>query len=194
MQNNNPDKEKISKVVFLDRDGVINRDSPDYIKSWEEFEFLPGSLSAMKKLTVKGYDLIVITYQSAVHRGMMSLKELERIHTRMQAAVADAGGNIKAVFFCPHTPDENCSCRKPEPGLIHQAQLRYNLDLGSACMVGDSAKDVECAQNAGCSCAILVRTGNGIEAQAILAQKHISPNHVADDLNAAADWIIAHDE
>ncbi len=194
MQNNKPDKEKLSKVVFLDRDGVINRDSPDYIKSWEEFEFLPGSLPALKKLTAKGYHLIVITNQSAVHRGMMSLEDLERIHVRMQAAAAAAGGHIKAVFFCPHAPDEDCSCRKPRPGLIHQAQLRYHLDPGSACLVGDSAKDIECAQNAGCGRAILVRTGNGIEAQAILARKNISPDHVADDLNAAADWIIAHDE
>jgi D-glycero-D-manno-heptose 1,7-bisphosphate phosphatase len=182
------------KVVFLDRDGVINRDSPDYIKSWSEFKFLPGSLRALEKLTRKGFGLIVITNQSAVNRGMMSLKDLDLIHARMRTTVAAGGGKISDVFFCPHTPDEGCRCRKPEPGLIHQACRRYAIDLKNAWMVGDSAKDIECARNAGCGRTILVRTGNGAEAQTILARKNISPDYVAEDLDAAADWIIAHDK
>ena len=193
MQNQHTDDQKLLKVVFLDRDGVINRDSPDYIKNWSEFEFLPGSLRALKKLTQKGFSLIVITNQSAVNRGMISLKDLDFIHANMRSAIAAHGGNIHAIFFCPHTPDESCSCRKPKPELIHQAQRRYAIDLKSTYMVGDSAKDIACAQNAGCGHAVLVRTGNGTDAETILNEKKISPDYVAADLDDAANWIIAHD-
>jgi histidinol phosphatase-like enzyme len=97
------------------------------------------------------------------------------------------------IFFCPHRPDEDCPCRKPEPGLIHQARSRYGIDLKRAYMVGDSAKDIECSQNAGCGRAILVRTGNGAEAETVLSQKNLSPAYVAADLADAANWIIAHE-
>jgi len=193
MQNQNTTKQKLLKVVFLDRDGVINRDSPDYIKSWSEFEFLPGSLNALKRLTQKGFANIVITNQSAVNRRMITLEDLDFIHSNMQSAVNANGGKISAIFFCPHTPDDHCSCRKPKAGLIHQAQSRYALSLESAYMVGDSAKDIECAQNAGCGYAVLVRTGNGAEAETVLTRKKISPDYVAADLDDAANWIIAHD-
>jgi D-glycero-D-manno-heptose 1,7-bisphosphate phosphatase len=193
MQNRNTVKQNTLKVVFLDRDGVINRDSPDYIKSWSEFEFLPGSLRALKRLTQKGFLIIVITNQSAVNRGMMSSEDLNSIHTHMQSVAAANGGKISDIFLCPHTPDDHCTCRKPKPGLIHQAQNRYAIDLKSAYMVGDSAKDIECARNAGCGCAILVRTGNGAESETILTQKNIAPDYVAADLDDAANWIIAHD-
>jgi len=186
-------KQKLLKVVFLDRDGVINRDSPGYIKSWSEFEFLPDSLKALKRLTQNGFSIIVITNQSAVNRGMMSLKDLDFIHTNMRSAIAAQGGKIHAVFFCPHRPDESCGCRKPKPELIHQAQRRYAIDLKSTYMVGDSAKDIECAQQAGCGHAVLVRTGNGADAETILTEKNISPDYVAADLGDAANWIIAHD-
>jgi D-glycero-D-manno-heptose 1,7-bisphosphate phosphatase len=193
MHNQNNAKQKHFKVVFMDRDGVINRDSSDYIKSMSEFEFLPGSLSALKRLNQKGFTIIVITNQSAVNRGMISRKDLEAIHSHMRSAVSAGGGKISDIFFCPHTPDDHCSCRKPKAGLIHQAQSRYAIDLGNAYMVGDSAKDIECAQNAGCGYAVLVRTGNGAEAETILTPNKISPAYVAADLDDAANWIIAHD-
>ncbi|MEW6673254.1 MAG: D-glycero-beta-D-manno-heptose 1,7-bisphosphate 7-phosphatase [Thermodesulfobacteriota bacterium] len=193
MQLQNTARQKLLKVVFLDRDGVINRDSPDYIKSWSEFEFLPGSLEALSRLTRKGFTIIVITNQSAVNRGMLSHSDLNDIHSNMCSVVAANGGKISDIFFCPHTPDARCRCRKPKPGLIHQAQSRYAIELESAYMVGDSAKDIECAQNAGCGHAILVRTGNGIEAETTLYQKQILPDYVAAGLDDAANWIITHD-
>ena len=180
----------MKKVVFLDRDGVINRDSPDYIKSVSEFEFLPGSVSAIQHLTVNGFTTIVITNQSAVNRKMISRRDLEAIHTLMIAGVESKGGKITDIFFCPHTPDDDCDCRKPEPGLIFQAQMRYGIDLSKAVMVGDSAKDIECARNAGCGHAVLVRTGNGIRAEKTLAEKKIFPDHVAEDLYEATAWIL----
>ncbi len=181
----------LKKVVFLDRDGVINRDSEHYIKSWAEFEFLPGSLPALKKLNDNGFTVIVITNQSGINRRLFSLQTLEDIHDRMKTAVRAHGGHIRDIFFCPHTPEEGCECRKPQPGLILSARRAFGIDLASACMVGDSAKDVECAINAGCQTTVLVKTGNGRSALAALARKNIIPDFVAADLQDAADWIVA---
>ncbi len=179
------------KVVFLDRDGVINRDSPDYIKNRQEFEFLPGSCRAVERLYSNGFTVIVITNQSAINRNMTSLEELEAIHGKMKSGVRAKGGLITDIFFCPHTPLEKCDCRKPKPGLIHTAQKKYGIDdLAASAMVGDSAKDIECARNAGCM-AVLVRTGNGNEAEKILSGKKIFPDHIANDLYAAAEWLVS---
>jgi len=180
----------LSKVVFLDRDGVINRDSPNYVKSWSEFEFLPGSIEAIRNLTVSGFATIMITNQSAVNRRLISHTELQTIHTRMNAALKRRNGHIQDIFFCPHRPDERCACRKPKAGLIHQAQSKYRIDLSQSFMVGDNAKDIECARNAGCGCAILVQSGIGAEAAEILAAQDISPDFIARDLSEAVNWIM----
>lgn len=181
---------RIEKVVFLDRDGVINYDSPDYIKNWDELEFLPGSLEALRLLSEAGYCLIVITNQSMIRRGMAPLAVLDDMHQRMKAATANAGGQIHDIFFCPHRPDEQCDCRKPEPGLIRQACDRYGIDPADSVMVGDSVKDILCGVNAGCASTILVRTGNGISAEKELADLKVHPGAVVDDLLAAARLIL----
>lgn len=180
----------LDKVVFLDRDGVINRDSPAYIKTWEEFEFLPGSLEAMALLTRHGFTIIVITNQSIIGRGMVDLKTLSHTHRQMSEAVAAHGGSIRGIFFCPHHPEDGCDCRKPAPGLIFKAQDTYDIDLSNAVMVGDSAKDIECARNAGCGTSVLVKTGNGLSAMDALAEKEIRPDYQAEDLLDAARWIL----
>jgi D-glycero-D-manno-heptose 1,7-bisphosphate phosphatase len=181
----------VQPTVFLDRDGVINRDSPDYIKSWEEFEFLPGSLEALNLLCRQGLDVIIITNQSIINRGMVPAKVLEDIHHRLRQAVERTGGRIRDIFFCPHRPDEMCACRKPNPGLILSACQQYSIDPAASIMVGDSAKDIEAAINAGCKANILVMTGNGKSAQDQLAANHLQPTAIADDLLAAARMIIA---
>ena len=181
----------LKKFVFLDRDGVINRDSSAYIKSWEEFNFLPGSLDGIRQLTEDGFTIIVITNQSAINRGMIPRQRLSDMHTNMKEAIHSAGGLITDIFFCPHTPQENCNCRKPKPDLILKAQKAYDINLSNAVMVGDSAKDIQCARNAGCGKTVLVQTGNFTEAQKTLAQQNISPDHIAEDLLAAAAWIIS---
>ena len=180
----------LKNVVFLDRDGVINRDSPDYIKSWAEFEFIPGSIDAIKLLNLNSFVVIIITNQSVINRNMVSLNGLEYIHSTMKSAVKSGGGEIKDIFYCPHVPEDACGCRKPEPGLIHRAQKTYHIDLVSSVMVGDSVKDIMCARNAGCGKSILVKTGNGANAEKILAQKKIFPDYVAEDLLDAAKWIV----
>lgn len=181
----------LKKVVFLDRDGTINRDSPDYIKSRQEFEFIPGSLNALKDLTLNGFTNIVITNQSALPRKLISLQELEHIHAMMRKTVKSNGGEIKSIFYCRHMPEDGCDCRKPEPGLILQAQSKFSIDLAEAVMVGDSYRDIECGYNAGCGHAILVKTGIHKNAARRLAQKGIVPDYVAEDLYDAAQWIIA---
>jgi len=181
---------KLDKVVFLDRDGVINLDSSDYIKSWSEFRFIPRSIEAIKELTLKGFNVIVITNQSVINRNMVSAKGLEYILTMMKNEVRSGGGLINDIFFCPHIPEDNCDCRKPRPGLIFQAQKAYSIDLKDAVMVGDSAKDIECARNAGCGKTILVKTGNGAKAEKTLGEKKIYPDHIAQDLYEAVQWIV----
>ena len=179
----------LKKVVFLDRDGTINRDSSDYIKGWTEFEFLPESLEALKKLYQNGFTSIVITNQSAVPRKLISREELDYLHAMMRKQIAIGGGQIKDFFFCPHMPGDGCDCRKPQAGLIIQAQRKYAIDLKSAVMIGDSAKDIECARNAGCGQAVLVKTGNGPVAEGELAGRGITPDYTADHLGEAVEWI-----
>ena len=183
-------KRMLQNVVFLDRDGVINRDSPDYVKSWSEFEFIPGSLEALKLLNLNGYVSIVITNQSAVNRKMITIKELENTHARMKRAVKSHGGKIKDIFFCPHTPEEACGCRKPNPELIYNARQTHMISLSTSTMVGDSVKDIECARNAGCGQTILVKTGNGEKAEKTLIEKGVYPDYVAEDLLDAVNWIV----
>ena len=181
-----------TKTVFIDRDGVINKDSKAYIKSWSEFVFLPRSILAIKKLTQHHFRSYIITNQSIINRKMVPLKTLIQIHTNMMAAVASAGGRIDDIFFCPHIPEDRCSCRKPKPGLVLSAQKKHHIDLSRAYMIGDSARDIECAKQAGCGFALLVKTGNYVEAVKTLSDKGIVPDHDALDLYDAAKWIIAH--
>jgi D-glycero-D-manno-heptose 1,7-bisphosphate phosphatase len=177
-------------TVFLDRDGVINEDSPDYIKSRAELRFIPGSLEAIARLTRKGVRTIVITNQSAINRGMVPPAELEAIHRHLRDTVAASGGKITDIFFCPHRPDEGCPCRKPLPGLILAARERYGMNLSGSVMVGDSAKDILAGKAAGCGLTVLVETGNGKNARQALEATDQHPDHVAADLEAAVDWIL----
>ena len=181
-------------MVFLDRDGVINRDSAHYIKSWDEFFFLPRSLKAIEVLTKNGFPIIIISNQSAVGRKMITLTKLKAMHEQMLKTINAKGGIITDIFFCPHLPEKGCSCRKPNSGMIHRAQKAHQIHLASACMVGDSEKDIECAKIAGCGSAVLVRTGNGIRAEKALIQRQIFPDYVASDLYDAACWMISNQD
>jgi D-glycero-D-manno-heptose 1,7-bisphosphate phosphatase len=183
----------LNKVVFLDRDGTINHDSPDYIKSRFEFKFIPGSIEAIRLLTLSGFTSIVITNQSAIARRFISPDELDHIHAMMKDAIVSGGGKITDIFFCAHMPDDRCECRKPAPGLMLQAQRKYNIDLSKSIMVGDSAKDIECAHNAGCGKAVLVQTGKDKDTEYFLKTKQVYANYIAKNLFDAAQWIITNE-
>jgi D-glycero-D-manno-heptose 1,7-bisphosphate phosphatase len=180
----------LQHVVFLDRDGVINRDSPDYVKNWSEFEFLPESIAAIRFLTLSGFTLIVITNQSAIGRKITSAEDVGHIHAMMQECLKAEGCEIKDIFLCPHRPDEGCNCRKPKPGMILSAQQKYRIDLSTAYMVGDNASDIECGRNAGCRYVVLVKSDKTSAVLNILSEKHIVPDHVADNLYEAAKLIV----
>jgi D-glycero-D-manno-heptose 1,7-bisphosphate phosphatase len=181
-----------NNAVFIDRDGVINQDSSAYIKSWAEFHFLPRSLQALSKLKRHHFRSFLITNQSAINRKMITLETLKRIHHNMMADIVAAGGRMDDIFFCPHLPQEGCSCRKPKPGLIFTAQKKYDIHLASSYMIGDSAKDIICARQAGCGFALLVKTGKYDTAVSELAAAGIPTNYTAIDLYDAVNWIIAH--
>ena len=183
-------KKKLNKTIFLDRDGVINVDSPLYIKSWDEFMFIPGSLEALRILNEKKFDVILITNQSIINRGMVPQNVLKHIFLMMNSKIESSGGKITDIFYCPHTPEEGCTCRKPAPGMIHSARIKHSIDLSFAGMVGDSAKDIACARRAQVRYAVLVKTGNFDKAQQELHDLNLQPDRVAQDLYAAVEWIV----
>ncbi len=180
----------MGQTVFLDRDGVINKDSAEYIKHPSEFEFIPKSPEAVALLTQNGFDVIVISNQSMIGRNLASKETLDAVFEKMKTGVEAAGGRITDIFYCPHTPEENCSCRKPKPGLILQAEKKWLIDLTRSFMVGDSAKDIACARAAGCAKTLLVKTGNGPAAYQELIKNQMAPDYYAEDLYDAALWII----
>lgn len=144
--------------VLLDRDGVINRERPDYVRHWAEFEFLPGALQALRRLATLDWPVLVISNQSAVGRGLTTLDAVADIHRRMTAAVAAAGGRIDAVFVCPHHPNDGCACRKPRSGLLRQAAAAFGLRLVDCYFIGDALSDLLAARAVG-SRPILVQSG-----------------------------------
>jgi D-glycero-D-manno-heptose 1,7-bisphosphate phosphatase len=148
------------KLVILDRDGTINVDSDQYIKSPDEWRPIPGSLEAIARLTQAGYRLVVATNQSGIARGLFDVATLNAIHDAMHRAVAQAGGRIEAVFFCPHAADSDCACRKPKPGMLLEIGRRFNVALEDVDMVGDALRDLQAAESAAAR-PVLVLTGKG---------------------------------
>ncbi len=173
-----------SPAVFLDRDGVINVNRPDHVKSWAEFEFLPGALEALARLAALNRPVIVVTNQAIVNRGMVPQPVVDEINCRMAAEIVRAGGRIDAVVYCPHRPEEACRCRKPQPGLLLEAARRYRLDLRRSVLVGDALTDIAAGQAAGCR-TIMVLTGRGAEQHTLAVQQGQNGYLVAQDLAEA---------
>jgi D-glycero-D-manno-heptose 1,7-bisphosphate phosphatase len=148
------------KLVILDRDGTINEDRDDYVKSADEWVPVPGALEAIARLNHAGWHTVVATNQSGLARGLFDMAALNAIHARMNRELGAYGGRIDAVFFCPHGPDDGCRCRKPLPGLFEMIGERYGIDLAETHLVGDSLRDLQAGAAAG-SAPHLVRTGKG---------------------------------
>lgn len=149
-----------TEYIFLDRDGVINQDSDSYIKSVGEWKPIQGSIDAIALLTQHGYKIVVITNQSGLYRGFFDLAELKKIHEKMQGLVEEKGGKIDAIYFCPHGPDEGCSCRKPKPGLFKKFSRDRDIKLENIPFIGDTLSDIQAGEAAGVR-PILVKTGKG---------------------------------
>ncbi len=179
------------KIVVLDRDGVINEDSDDYIKTPDEWHPLAGSLEAIGRLCSAGYRVAVISNQSGIGRGLFDITALEQIHAKMVAGVEAAGGRLAGIYYCPHRPNDHCSCRKPKVGLIRE--LAADLGLGSLAgvpLIGDKLSDLQLAKAVGAR-GILVRTGKGTQTAAALGDE--SELEVYCDLASAVDALLARD-
>ncbi|MCH2485130.1 MAG: D-glycero-beta-D-manno-heptose 1,7-bisphosphate 7-phosphatase [Gammaproteobacteria bacterium] len=180
-------------LVILDRDGVINHDSDDYIKSPDEWQPLPGSLEAIARLCRADYTVVVATNQAGVGRGLFSQEMLIRIHRKMASSIRDKGGRLDSVFFCPHSPAEQCGCRKPKPGMLLEISDRLGIGLSGVPVVGDSLRDLEAAEAAG-AMPVLVKTGRGRLTQEKLSKGELShtlgQTPVYADLAAFTDAVL----
>jgi D-glycero-D-manno-heptose 1,7-bisphosphate phosphatase len=148
------------KYIILDRDGVINDESDQYIKSPHEWHAIPGSLQAIADLNAHGFKVLIATNQSGVAHGLYDLAMLNRIHEKMRTELAELNGNITEIFFCPHREQDKCQCRKPSPGMLFQMQKKYPIDFADCYFIGDSKRDIDVAETVGCK-PILVLTGFG---------------------------------
>jgi len=175
------------RLIVLDRDGVINADSDDYVKSPEEWRPLPGSLDAIARLGRAGFDVVVATNQSGIGRGLFSEHALDAIHARMRAEVAAAGGEIKAIYVCPHRPEDDCACRKPRPGLLERIARDFGRPLAEVPFVGDKLTDVQAAVAAGARPIFVQTPENAADverARALGAEVYPSLSRAADALLA----------
>ncbi|MDI9333529.1 MAG: D-glycero-beta-D-manno-heptose 1,7-bisphosphate 7-phosphatase [Cytophagales bacterium] len=179
------------KLIILDRDGTINHDRDDYVKSVDEWIPLDGALEAIAKLSQAGYTMVVATNQSGLGRGLYDMAALNAMHDKMHRLLRKVGGRVDAIFFCPHNPasgDAPCHCRKPRPGLFEKIRDRYGVDMTTVASVGDTLRDLQASVAVGCA-PHLVRTGKS---------QHQTPEHLPEgtrihaDLMAFADWMIAH--
>lgn len=176
-------------TIFLDRDGVINENRADYVKSWSEFRFLPGSREAIAKLTQAGHRIVVCTNQAGVAKGIISVETIDDIHARMLGEIQDIGGRIEKVYYCPHGKEANCECRKPRPGQLLRASQELGLDLRDAVFVGDTATDIQAGWAAGVH-TMLVLTGLGMESLRAFQHEVERPFRIAMNLKHAAELIL----
>lgn len=177
------------RLLILDRDGVINEDRDDFVKSVEEWIPIPGAIPAIARLSRAGYTIAVATNQSGLARGLFSEDDLMDMHQRLFDAVAAEGGTLDAVFYCPHGPDDGCDCRKPAPGLLFQIEQSLDVPLRGSAFVGDSLRDLEAAVRAGCQ-PVLVRTGKGGQTAARGVDSLPVGTQVYDSLADYADTLL----
>lgn len=178
--------------IFLDRDGVIIANRTNYVRSWADVEFLPGALEALKSLRSLFAKIVIVTNQSAVGRGLMSLSQAVEINQRMVANIEEAGGRIDGVYICPHAPNDNCSCRKPEPGMLWQAARDLEIVLHDSLIIGDALTDIAAGKRVGLRQCLLVRTGLGADQARLSTAATLQPFRIYDSLLDAqihiSDW------
>ena len=178
------------KLIILDRDGVINQDSDNFIRSVDEWQPIPGSLQAMGRLYQAGYTLVIATNQSGIARGYYDVATLHAMHEKMAALLEQYGGQVDSIFFCPHGPKDNCECRKPADGMFQDIITRYQRNLNNVPAIGDSLRDLQAAQAAGAR-PILVKTGKGMRTLEKASKKDLKGVAVYKDLTEVADVILA---
>ena len=181
-------------LLILDRDGVINTDSDNYIRSLEDWQPIPGSIAAIAKFSRAGYDVTIATNQSGLGRGYFNLEHMQSIHNRLHQLVEQEGGRIAGIYYCPHLPDAGCNCRKPATGMLEQMERELKQSAENAIFVGDSLKDLQAAQAYGCR-PVLVTTGKGMQTLRTLHSDKPGVERPMDipvyaDLSTACDAIL----
>ena len=179
------------KLIILDRDGVINYDSDQYIKSPDEWKPIPGSMQAIARLNQRGYRVAVATNQAGISRGLFDMKTLGAMHHKLHQTAQMAGARIDAIFFCPHSPEEHCECRKPQPGMLLSIGQRFGVSLRDVPMVGDSLRDLQAAEQVGAA-PYLVMTGKGEQTLATGGLPH--GTKIFDNLAMMVDRLLHADE
>jgi D-glycero-D-manno-heptose 1,7-bisphosphate phosphatase len=180
-------------AVFLDRDGVIIENQSEYVKSWQEVHFLPGALRVLRRLNETGHRIVMVTNQSAVGRGIISMSQAMEINQSVIEKIESHGGRIDTSYMCPHHPDEGCGCRKPAPGMLRRAAEDLGLDLSRSYLVGDAVSDILAARAVSVH-GVLVLTGRGQEQASLLEVHDLSDCPVVPDLEAAVDYILKQEE
>ena len=182
----------ILRLVILGRDGILNVYREDHVKSPDEWEPIPNALEAVARLNHAGWHTVVATNQSGIGRGMIDMASVNTVHQRMMQRLAEAGGRLDAVFFCPHTPEDDCDCRKPRPGLMKQIAQRYGIELRTVPMVADTLRDLQAAHAAGCE-PHLVRTGRAAaltDKQVVEIVQQVPMTEVHDSLGEFVDFLL----
>ena len=182
----------IPRLVILGRDGILNIYREDHVKSPDEWEPIPNALEAVARLNHAGWHTVVATNQSGIGRGMIDMASINTVHQRMMQRLAEAGGRLDAVFFCPHTPEDDCDCRKPKPGLMKQIAQRYGIELRTVPMVADTLRDLQAAHAAGCE-PHLVRTGRAAaltDKQVVEIVQQVPMTEVHDSLGEFVDFLL----
>ena len=178
-------------AIFLDRDGVLIENRSDYVRDWSEVKIIPEAIHALSIAQIKKYKIVIVTNQSVVGRGLILLKTAQEINQRLINLIREHGGPIDGVYMCPHKPEDGCSCRKPQPGLLLQAAKDLSLDLQRSWMIGDAWSDVQVGQSAGVRHSILLRTGRGPEQISRRGPEELAGYLIFDNLPLALDAIFS---
>jgi D-glycero-D-manno-heptose 1,7-bisphosphate phosphatase len=181
-------------AIFLDRDGVLIENRSDYVRDWSQVFFFPEAIQALSNSKLKNYKIVIVTNQSAVGRGIISLEAANEINTRLVRSIHNLGSRVDAVYLCPHGPNDGCDCRKPRSGLLLQAAKELSLDLKRSWMIGDAWSDIQAGQAAGVRGAIIVKTGRGLDQLSLLRPANITDFTVCDDLPQALEIILAQED
>lgn len=177
------------RAVFIDRDGVICENRCDHVKSWDEFRFLPNVLSSLARLARTDFEIVLITNQAIINRGIVSADTVNKIHARMLREVRRAGGRIDRIMVCPHRDDERCGCRKPEPGLVLKAAVQMNIDLRQSFLIGDAVTDIQAGMASGLK-NYMVLTGRGLKQSEMAMRDTRLAFNFAHDLHHAIDMVL----
>ena len=178
-------------AIFLDRDGVLIENKPDYVRDWSQVKIIPEAIQALSLAAARPYKIVIVTNQSAVGRGLMPPATAEGINRRLVHLIHHRGGQVDGVYMCPHKPDDDCVCRKPRPGLLLQAARELSLDLQRSWMIGDAWSDLQAGQRAGVRHTILLKTGRGEEQLLQPCPEEIASHLIFENLPLAFDAIFA---